>query len=185
MIDMMLSEVDSKYDTLPDGYLIYAIYDNSNRCCYVGMTRVARNRMKQHLAQMTNVKAILNSGDDLRVEFYDKCDIDALFAAAAPDQKIPDIPKDRDWAESAEWFLCEEYHPYLNVKKGWPGALWRAKNFVRSEGLAGCLSMGDVARYVLKEWNPPFNRDAITAAYARGADASALARLVGIDCSVA
>lgn len=181
MIEMMLSEVPSRCDELPQQYLVYAMRDGAGRCCYVGMTRVARRRMEQHLARLTNVKTVLDTRGDIQVAFYDKCDVDSLFKAAAPLQSVPDVPVDKAWAESAEWFLCEEFHPYLNIRKGWPGELARAKDFIRSEGLGGCVSLADVARSTLKIWNPPFNHDAIVDAYVAGADISGLAKVAGIE----
>lgn len=179
MIDMMLSEVADRYGELPENYLVYAIYDKSDRCCYVGMTKVARNRMRQHLAQMTNVKTALNDCDDLRVEFYDRADIDAMFAAQAPTEEIPTFADTRKWAEAAEWFLCDTLHPYLNIKKGWPGELARAKTFALQHGLDEVLD--SLAKTTMREWNPPFNQNAIVAAFLAGANSSKLAQVAGIE----
>jgi hypothetical protein len=180
MIRMMLSEVASNYGVLPPEYLVYAIYDPSGRCCYVGMTRVARKRIHQHLAHMTNVKTILGDGDDLPVEFYAKADIDAMFAADVPAGGMPHFDDDRKWAEAAEWFLCDTLHPYLNVKKGWPGELARTKSFARQHG----IDLSSLAETTLRTWNPPFNHAAIIDAYVNGANSSALAQLAGINITL-
>ncbi len=184
IVDFVLSDASFDFGILPKQYMVYTIHDTNGRCCYVGMTRNPQKRMWQHRAGLSNVKTTLGDSDNLYVKFYTKESVDEL---AILRDELGDNPEealarsaDKDWAQQAEWFFCDEFRPYLNIQKGWPGELVRSADFLEEVGLSNRLEK--VAYQVLEKWNPPFAREPIVNALLDGATLSQLAAIAGI-CS--
>lgn len=185
MIESTVSKVASGQDVIPDEYLVYAIFDANQRCAYVGMTRSAANRMRQHTAMTTNVATIQNQDvSDMTVMFFTKEDVDAIYTHET-EEPVPSFEgvSLRKWAEDGEWFMCAQLHPYLNVRKGWPGQLMNGKSFLVSHGLKSRKSMMAHVQYILKEWNPPFDHSVIVDAFMSGCKISEIATRAGINIS--
>lgn len=178
MLDTTLREVSRGEAEIPSGYVIYAIYDTDGRCCYVGMSKVARHRVWQHLSNTTAIGPMIRQGADLRIRFYTNEDVDALYLAEEGGDLSP-TTNDKQWAESAEWYMCDKLLPYLNIRKGWPAELTKVRSFVQSAGLADLLE--GFAANTLKKWNPPFDQQAILREFMNGANAAELAKLAGIE----
>ena len=151
MIETSLNEILAGHVQI-SGYRVYAIDDKQGRCLYVGNTKNLKSRVRQHLTGKGELREYLVECDDLRMMVYDREDVDRIVLTREPDLELPHFSNEKEWAEDAEWYMCDVLRPYINRRKTYKPHV----NAVISLARNGILPRDEACQkavQVLHDWN--------------------------------
>jgi hypothetical protein len=94
----------------------------------------------------------LVEGDDPRVVIYDHDDVDRIALERETDGELKSFPDEKEWAKTAEWYMCDVLRPYINRRKTYKRRIEAAITLARYGDLPRDETY-QAAVQVLRDWN--------------------------------
>lgn len=137
--------VGSKFDNEISycGYYVYAIFDEADKCAYVGVSRNVKRRLVIHRTGNSHVEDLsLVFEKPHNIVLFTIGDVDALYEIR--NGCVPEfLPKTtaKGMAEDAEWYMCQVLKPYMNRRKTYAKTIEGAMFFFRRGIMDKCMVM--------------------------------------------